>query len=45
MNFKPLQDEQRAEYARLFRLGNASYRYQQQAVGEVGEITEADYHD
>ena len=33
---------QRAEHARLFRLGNASYRYQQQAAGE---ITEADYLD
>nr|GEV52262.1 hypothetical protein [Tanacetum cinerariifolium] len=37
-----LPEEQRAEHARLFRLGNASYRYQQQAVGE---ITETDYLD
>ena len=37
-----LPEAQRAEQARLFRLGNASYRYQQQAVGE---ITEADYRD
>jgi hypothetical protein len=37
-----LPEEQREEHARLFRLGNASYRYQQQAVGE---ITEADYLD
>ncbi|WP_201982543.1 hypothetical protein [Hymenobacter rubidus] len=37
-----LPEEQRVEHARLFRLGNASYRYQQQAVGE---ITEADYLD
>ncbi|SFQ78664.1 hypothetical protein SAMN04515668_4349 [Hymenobacter arizonensis] len=36
-----LPEEQRAEHARLFRLGNASYRYQQQAAGEV---TEADFH-
>ena len=28
---------QRAYHARLFRLGNASYRYQQQAAGEVRE--------
>lgn len=27
----------RADHARLFRLGNASYRYQQQAAGEVTE--------
>jgi hypothetical protein len=32
---------QRAEHARLFRLGNATYRYQQQAAGEV---TEDDFH-
>jgi hypothetical protein len=37
-----LPQEQRAEHARLFRLGNASYRYQQEAVGE---ITETDYLD
>jgi hypothetical protein len=37
-----LPESKRAEHARLFRLGNASYRYQQQAVGE---ITEADYQD
>ncbi|GAA4506935.1 hypothetical protein GCM10023172_36820 [Hymenobacter ginsengisoli] len=37
-----LPEAQRAEHARLFRLGNASYRYQQQAVGQ---ITEADYLD
>ena len=37
-----LPEEQRAEHARLLRLGNASYRYQQQAVGE---ITETDYLD
>ena len=37
-----LPQEQRAEHTRLFRLGNASYRYQQQADGE---ITEADYLD
>ncbi|MDQ2769315.1 MAG: hypothetical protein M3Y54_02295 [Bacteroidota bacterium] len=36
-----LPPEQRAYHARLFRLGNASYRYQQQAEGEV---TEADFH-
>jgi hypothetical protein len=34
--------EQRPYHARLFRLGNASYRYQQLAAGEV---TEADYQD
>ena len=33
---------QRAYHARLFRLGNASYRYQQQAAGS---LTEADYRD
>ena len=32
-----LPEEQRAEHARLFWLGNASYRYQQQADGEVTE--------
>jgi len=32
-----LPAEQRAYHARLFRLGNASYRYQQQADGEVTE--------
>lgn len=37
-----LPGAQRAEHTRLFRLGNTSYRYQQQAVGE---ITEADYLD
>lgn len=35
-----LPDELRAYHARLFRLGNAAYRYQQQAEGEV---TEDDY--
>jgi hypothetical protein len=35
-----LPEAQRAHQARLFRLGNASYRYQQQAEGEV---TETDY--
>lgn len=37
-----LPAEERAEHARLFRLGNASYRYQQQAVGD---ITEVDYQE
>ena len=37
-----LPAEQRAQQAQLFRLGNASYRYQQQAAGN---ITEADYRD
>ena len=37
-----LPEEEKAEHARLFRLGNASYHYQQQAVWQ---ITEADYHD
>lgn len=32
-----LPEAQRACHARLFRLGNASYRYQQQAAGEVTE--------
>lgn len=32
-----LPESQRAYHARLFRLGNASYRYQQQAEGEVTE--------
>lgn len=32
-----LPEERRAYQARLFRLGNASYRYQQQAEGEVRE--------
>ena len=32
-----LPEAQRAYHARLFRLGNASYRYQQQAAGEVTE--------
>jgi hypothetical protein len=36
-----LPEAQRAYHARLFRLGNASYRYQQQAQGEV---TEEDFH-
>lgn len=35
-----LPESQRAEMARLFRLGNATYRYQQLADGEV---TEEDY--
>jgi hypothetical protein len=35
-----LPEGQRAEMARLFRLGNATYRYQQLADGEV---TEEDY--
>jgi hypothetical protein len=34
---RALPAEQRAYHARLFRLGNASYRYQQQADGEVTE--------
>ena len=37
-----LPPAQRADHARLFRLGNASYRYQQQAAGEV---TEDDFRD
>ena len=36
-----LPEAERAEHARLFRLGNATYRYQQQAQGEV---TEEDFH-
>jgi hypothetical protein len=32
-----LPEAQRADHARMFRLGNASYRYQQQAEGEVTE--------
>lgn len=32
-----LPEAQRAYHARLFRLGNASYRYQQQAAGAVTE--------
>ena len=36
-----LPEAQQAYHARLFRLGNASYRYQQQAAGEV---TEDDFH-
>ena len=32
-----LPEAQRAYHARLFRLGNASYRYQKQAAGEVTE--------
>jgi len=39
---RALPAEQRPYHARLFRLGNASYRYQQLAAGEV---TEADYLD
>ncbi|MCB2380349.1 hypothetical protein LGH70_22345 [Hymenobacter sp. BT635] len=35
-----LPESQRAETARLFRLGNATYRYQQLADGDV---TEEDY--
>lgn len=37
-----LPEAQRAYHARLFRLGNASFRYQQQAERVV---TEADYQD
>ena len=37
-----LPEEERAEHAYLYRLGNASYRYQQQAVGQ---ISEADYRN
>ena len=37
-----LPEAQRADHARLFRLGNAAYRYQQQAVGQV---TEEDFRD
>ena len=36
-----LPEAQRTYHARLFRLGNASYRYQQQADGAV---TEDDFH-
>lgn len=36
-----LPEAKRTYHARLFRLGNASYRYQQQAKGEV---TEDDFH-
>jgi hypothetical protein len=36
-----LPEAQRPYHARLFRLGNASYRYQQQAEGNV---TEDDFH-
>lgn len=32
-----LPEAQRAYHARLFRLGNASYRYQQQAEGSITE--------
>ncbi|MBC6613373.1 hypothetical protein H8B15_20800 [Hymenobacter sp. BT507] len=32
-----LPEAQRTYHARLFRLGNACYRYQQQAAGEVTE--------
>ena len=39
---RDLPEEMRAYHARLFRLGNASYRYQQQAEGEV---TEDDFRD
>lgn len=34
---RDLPAEMRAYHARLFRLGNASYRYQQQAEGDVTE--------
>ncbi len=37
---RSLPEHLRAYHARLFRLGNAAYRYQQQAEGEV---TEEDY--
>lgn len=37
-----LPAEQRRYHARLFRLGNASYRYQQLAANEVNEV---DYQD
>lgn len=37
-----LPAQEQAQQAQLFRLGNASYRYQQQAAGSV---TEADYQD
>ncbi len=39
---RALPAEQRPYHARLFRLGNATYRYQQLAAGEV---TEEDYRD
>ena len=39
---RALPAEQRSYHARLFRLGNATYRYQQLAAGEV---TEEDYRD
>lgn len=39
-SLQQLPESQRAEMARLFRLGNATYRYQQLADGEV---TEDDY--
>lgn len=32
-----LPEDMRADHARLFRLGNASYRYQQQARGKATE--------
>lgn len=34
---RSLPDGLRADHARLFRLGNAAFRYQQQAEGEVTE--------
>ena len=37
-----LPEDKRAYHARLFRLGNAAYRYQQQAEGQV-EVTEDDF--
>ncbi|MDO7877749.1 hypothetical protein Q5H93_23635 [Hymenobacter sp. ASUV-10] len=37
-----LPEALRADHARLFRLGNAAFRYQQQAEGEV---TEDDFQD
>ena len=39
---RSLPEAMRADHARLLRLGNAAYRYQQQAEGEV---TEADFKD
>jgi hypothetical protein len=34
---RSLPEDRRAYHARLFRLGNAAYRYQQQAEGKVTE--------
>lgn len=34
---RSLPEEMRADHARLLRLGNAAFRYQQQAEGEVTE--------